>query len=124
MVMQADHRPGNCKGGCGGEGCRWVVKKSWLAGATDVRLAEGLERLTNQNTWNQWQWGPRHPAFYDVDSFRYLACLKVTCLSQEEEACSRRMSSAYAPQQAYLHKFTPTVDHTPAMYFDCSIAHQ
>ena len=80
MVMQAEtgHKPGTCKGGCKGEGCCWVVKKGWLADAPDVRLAEGLKRLTSHNTWNQWQWGPRHPAFYDVDSFRCQICLKAT----------------------------------------------
>lgn len=72
MVMEAEtgHKPGTCKGGCGGEGCCWVVKKGRLSDTTDIRLAEGLKRLTDHHTWNQWQWGPRHPAFYDVDSFR------------------------------------------------------
>ena len=73
MVMQAEtgHKPGSCQGQCGGQGSCWVVKRGRLADTIDTRLTEGLKRLADHNSWTRWQWGPRHPTFYDVDSFRY-----------------------------------------------------
>lgn len=70
MQAETGHKLGTCQGECGSQGSCWVLKRGRLVDAIDTRLAEGLKRLAEHNTWAQWQWGSRYPTFYDVDSFR------------------------------------------------------
>ena len=76
MVIRAEtmHMPNMCQGNCDGKGCCWKVHVKQIGNPYDTQLAVGLDRLTQYGTWNQWQWAPRHPAFYDLDSFRCVSC--------------------------------------------------
>jgi len=67
-IMRAEARLG-CGPGCSGKDCGWVVEKHKLSKCPDERLADGLKRLAANNTWNQWQWDPKSPAFHSVHSF-------------------------------------------------------
>ena len=69
-VMQANSRlRTSCGPGCCGKDCGWVVEKHKLSKCPDERLADGLKRLPENNTWNQWQWDSKSPAFHSVHSF-------------------------------------------------------
>ncbi|KAL0047720.1 hypothetical protein WJX82_010297 [Trebouxia sp. C0006] len=67
-IMRAESRLG-CGPGCCGKDCGWVIEKHKLSKCPDERLADGLKRLAANNTWNQWQWDPKSPAFHSVHSF-------------------------------------------------------
>ncbi|KAA6426501.1 MAG: U box, partial [Trebouxia sp. A1-2] len=66
-IMRADRA--SCAPGCCGKDCGWVVEKRKLSKCPDERLADGLKRLVANNTWNQWQWDPKSPAFHSMQSF-------------------------------------------------------
>ena len=71
MAVKADMTHGLlCRKGCCSKDCGWVVERRRLSTGPDEKLAEGLKRLSNTNTWTQWQWGPKQPIFHSAHTCR------------------------------------------------------